>query len=191
MTSPAADLLEIYVRLSTTGLPSLIVGSVAASAYGEPRSTMDIDILVQAGPEAADRVRAAFPEDRFYVPPTETLRREFARGEHGTFNVIDSVTGLKADIYPAGNDTLNAYAFQHPFRCTLGGRPVTLAPATYIVALKLRYFALSRQDKHLRDIRAILAISADALDIDVIEATARTCGTEVEWRQCRNRVGEE
>jgi hypothetical protein len=190
MTSADKDLLSIYERLRATGIPCLIVGSVAASAYGEPRSTLDIDLVVQAGAKDAERICAAYPVDRFYVPPLEVLRRELSRRD-GSFNIIDSETSLKADIYPAGSDPLIAYAFDHAQTSKLGGQTVMLAPPTYLVAMKLRYFTISRQDKHLRDIRGILAVSGARVDTALVERVASEVGAADAWLDCQRRAGEE
>jgi hypothetical protein len=55
--SPLAPFLEPLERL---GLPYCVTGSVAASVYGEPRLTADIDVvlLLQLGDIA--RLRAVF-----------------------------------------------------------------------------------------------------------------------------------
>lgn len=190
MTESDQDLLDIFERLQATGLPCLIVGAVAASMYGEPRGTLDIDLLVAAGATDAERIRSAFADERFYVPPIDTMRRELAR-DRGTFHIIDSVTGLKADIYPAGSDPLHAYAFKHPNTCVVSGKRLQLAPATYVVAMKLRYYAMSRQDKLLRDIRGILALSSAKVDVDLVELVARESGTADVWHECGQRPGEE
>jgi hypothetical protein len=186
-----ADLLELYRRLAGTDLPLMVVGAVAASRYGEPRSTLDLDVVVAAEVEHAERIAAAFSDDRFYVPPIEVVRRELARRSRGSFNVIDSATGLKADIYPAGGDDLIAYGLDHRQQVDLGGERVWLAPATYVIAMKLRYFALSGQEKHLRDIRAMLAVSGGDVDRAYVEVQARSSVALDAWRRCCGRVGEE
>lgn len=45
---PFASFLEPFERL---GVPYCIIGSVAASVYGEPRLTADIDVVLQAATE--------------------------------------------------------------------------------------------------------------------------------------------
>jgi hypothetical protein len=45
----------------------MVVGSFASIAYGEPRLTNDIDIVVQLNFEQADLLCNAFPDPEFYV----------------------------------------------------------------------------------------------------------------------------
>jgi hypothetical protein len=184
-------LRRLYERLVGTGLPVFVGGSVAAMWYGEPRSTLDIDLVVRAGPADAERFVAAFPPPGFYLPPLEVLREELARGSGGHFNVIDLASGLKADVYVAGDDPLIAYGFEEAAPRPYGGLSLTIASATYVVAMKLRYYGISRQDKHLRDIRSLLAISPAAVDMERVAAWARRFGVEAAWEACRRQPGEE
>jgi hypothetical protein len=184
-------LRRLYDNLVGTGVPVLVGGSVAAMWYGEPRSTLDIDLIVRAEPDDAERLAAAFPEDAFYVPPLEAIRRELGRGRHGQFNVIDLASGLKADIYVAGDDPLIAYGFTHARLQGVGDVTLNIAPATYVVAMKLRFFGISRQEKHLRDIRSLLAVSADEVDTQRVSDWAREFGVEGTWRDCLTAPGEE
>ena len=73
--SPLAPFLEPLERL---GFPYCVTGSVAASVYGEPRLTADIDIVLLLGVQDIDVLRSAFPDEAYYVPPDETLRSELA-----------------------------------------------------------------------------------------------------------------
>lgn len=186
-----AGLRRLYGRLLSTGLPVFVGGSVAAMWYGEPRSTLDIDLVVDASPADAERIAAAFPADAFYVPPVSVIREELRRGSAGQFNVIDLASGLKADVYVAGDDPLVAYGFAASVERSVGDLSLKLAPATYVVAMKLRWYAISHQEKHLRDIRGILALSPEAVDQDAVGGWARRFGVEAAWEMCQRRPGEE
>ena len=73
---PLAPFIEPLERL---GLPYCITGSVAASVYGEPRLTADIDVVLLMKRSDLALLLNAFPESEYYVPPEETLRCELAR----------------------------------------------------------------------------------------------------------------
>src|SRR5213596_1909959 len=94
--SPLAPFLEPLERL---GLPYCVTGSVAASVYGEPRLTADIDLVLVMRPADIAALRTAFPDAEYYVPPDETLRAELARQSGGMFNLIHHASHFKADIY--------------------------------------------------------------------------------------------
>jgi hypothetical protein len=180
---PAPDPLAPFVEpLEHLGLPYCITGSVAASVYGEPRLTADIDVvlLLHAGDIAA--LRAAFPATEYYVPPDETLRLQLARGIRGMFNLIHHASQFKADIYVAGSDPLHAWAIAHRRRISLAGAAAWIAPPEYVIVRKLEYLREGDQDKHVRDIRFILA--GTATDRGFLETEVARLGLQEQWRRC-------
>jgi len=181
----------LYERLAGTGLPVFVGGSIAAMYYGEPRSTLDIDVVVRAGPNDLEKIEQAFPAKGFYRPPPEVIRAELELDRGGQFNVIDLASGLKADVYVAGSDPLITYGFQTATSRKIEGGTLNVASATYVVAVKLRFYTISKQDKHVRDIRNVLAVSPDAVDLEKVESWARQWGALDVWEQCLRHRGEE
>ncbi len=178
--SPFAPFIDPLERL---GLPYCITGSVAASVYGEPRLTADIDVvlLLRVGDIAA--LRSAFPEADYYVPPEETLRLELSRSSRGMFNLIHHASQFKADIYLALRDPLHAWALEHRRRIELEDGGAWIAPPEYVVLRKLEYLREGGQDKHVRDIRFMLA--ATDVDRSFIEAEVKRLGLQAQWIRCR------
>jgi len=72
------ELIDTFVRpLVSSGLPYAVTGSVAAMAYGEPRLTNDIDLVLQIRVDDIPRLAQAFPESDFYLPPPEVIDHGF------------------------------------------------------------------------------------------------------------------
>lgn len=62
------DLLRYAIEtLERLGIPYAIVGSFASGAYGEPRFTQDIDIVLGLTREQVGPLCSAFPLDEFYI----------------------------------------------------------------------------------------------------------------------------
>jgi hypothetical protein len=176
---PLAPFLEPLERL---GIPYCVTGSVAASVYGEPRLTADIDLVVLLRPADIAALRRAFPDSVYYVPPDETLRHEVARAR-GMFNLIHHASQFKADIYVAGSDPLHAWALAHRRRIDLGGGGTWIAPPEYVILRKLEYLREGGSDKHVRDIRFVLA--ATEVDQAFLDSEIERMGLAAEWRRCR------
>ncbi len=185
------DLVRFADLLERSDIPCMVVGSVASTVWGEPRSTLDIDLVIAAQTEDAERIAAIFREPRYYAPPLAVIQREIARGAKGTFNLIDTTTGLKADIYPAASDPVNAWGMARRVPVETAAGTIFIAPVSCVIAGKLRYYAMSKQDKHLRDIRGMLRLSMAEVDQGFVSAVARQHGVEQAWADCLTRPGAE
>jgi hypothetical protein len=82
-------------HLDQLGLDYLVTGSVATIAYGEPRFTNDIDIVIDLPPERVADFCAGFEGGEFYINPTAVA--EAARTKRH-FNVIHPGAGFKIDF---------------------------------------------------------------------------------------------
>lgn len=167
-------LFQFLEPLERQGIPYALVGSVASSIYGEPRATNDVDLVIQIGAEEAGRLLAAFPAEHFYVPPEEVLLVELARSHGAHLNIIALDAMAKADLYPLP-------ANQRPWfdrRRTLqvAGRTVWVAAPEVIILHKLLFLREGGGEKHLRDVRAMLAALGPDLDRPWLDAEAERLG---------------
>jgi hypothetical protein len=161
-----ADLFLLFTApLDRATLTYMVTGSVASMAYGEPRLTNDIDIVIELPVESVGILSKAFPLSEFYCPPEEVMIVEARRASRGHFNIIHHESGHKADIYMRGQDPLQAWGLERRSWLDLssaGG--IWLAPPEYVIVRKLEYFREGGSEKHVQDIQGILAVSGDQLD---------------------------
>ena len=98
-----AALAPVAALLERLGVTWYIGGSVASTAHGLPRATMDVDLVTNVRAlQAPDFARALAAE--FYVDAKSICE---AAGRRGSFNLIHFDTGMKVDVFVA-KDT--AYA---------------------------------------------------------------------------------
>ena len=79
----------------------MVFGSITSGAYGEPRLTLDIDIVVNLTAEKIDPLCASFPAKDFYVSREAAVA---AVAQRGQFNIIDPESGNKIDFMIAPQD---------------------------------------------------------------------------------------
>jgi len=170
-------------KLNALGARYMVTGSVAIIAYGAPRFTYDVDLVVVLDRAQIARLPEIFPEAEFYLPPLEAIVAESAREERGHFNIIHHETGFKADIYLAGHDPLHAWALSHARRYEVAGEPFIVAPPEYVIIRKLEFYREGGSEKHLRDIRSVLDTSPDAIDRGEIERMIRERGLDQAWKK--------
>ena len=176
------DLIALFIEpLNRAGVEYMVSGAVAAILYGEPRLTNDLDVVAALDPASVRRLASEFPSGEFYVPPEETLNEAVRRPQHGHFNVIHVASALKADVYPAGRDSLNTWGLAHRREMRIGGRSVWTAPPEYVILLKLEYWRDGGSEKHLRDIRAMLRILGPDIDRRKIEAEVTRRDLARQW----------
>jgi hypothetical protein len=180
---PELELILLFVRpLEQAGFRYIVTGSVAAVFYGEPRLTLDVDLVVFLNDRDIGRLAGAFPSSDFYMPPPEIIAAEARREARGHFNIIHVPTGLKADLYLTGRDELEAWAFRFERRVAFEGDTIALAPPEYVIVRKLEYYREGGSEKHLRDLRSMLAVSGDQLDHPVLHDWIQRRGLQAEWK---------
>ncbi len=165
-----------------------ITGSTASIFYGEPRLTLDIDVVVHLAKGDIPKFIGLFPEDAFYCPPFEVIQIECGRRIHGHFNLIHPESGFKADIYPDAQDPLHEWAFDHRRRVDLGeGSQIWVAPPEYVIIRKLEYFREGGSDKHLEDIAKMLHQISQELDKVFLDNEIEKRGLQRCWDKAKRR----
>ena len=150
--------LPFTVRFEAAGIPYAVGGGVAAILYGEPRLTLDVDVLLDLRVTQIDRFLQEFPDAEFYVPPKDVIRMEISRGFRGHMNLYYFSTGIRADIYLRSRDPLDEWTLANPNRLEVVGGSMLVAPPEAVIIRKLEYFREGGSEKHVRDIQAILAM---------------------------------
>jgi hypothetical protein len=157
--------LTFIEPLNKLGVTYMVSGSVAMIAYGEPRVTHDIDLILLLSTATIPLFENAFPLKDFYIPPAEVIEVEARRESRGHFNILHHRTGFKADVYIVAGDPLHKWGLAHRTMFNLQGHQMPIAPPEYVIVRKLEYYAEGNSDKHLQDIRKILHISGDRINI--------------------------
>ena len=177
------QLFEAFTeRLNYGKFSYIISGSVASIYYGLPRLTHDIDIVCDLSRERIREFVDLFNEKEFYIPPEETLLAEISRPNRGHFNLINLTSGFKADIYITGTDKLHRWAVDNRKEAKVGRQVIFIAPPEYVIIRKLEYYREGRSDKHLEDIRNMIQISRELIDMVFLENEIRERGLTDYWK---------
>ena len=177
-----ADLLGYVVSvLEQLDIPYMVVGGFAAITYGEPRLTLDVDIVVDMRYGHVDPFVAAFPIPDYYVS-REGILDSLAR--RYPFNVIQPHTGAKVDLVPLSEELRARVTFTRRQRIVydeVTARAAYFATAEDIVVAKLRAHQETGSEKHLRDARGIVVMQWGRLNLDDVTRWARAAGVEETW----------
>lgn len=182
-----SELLRYVVGvLDRIGADYLVTGSMVTIAFGEPRYTNDIDIVVDLQSQQIPAFCEAFPAPEYYVSE-DAVRQSVAN--RGPFNVIQPSTGLKVDFFVRKNSPFDDERFARRHRvASSGGFDVCYASLEDVIIKKMDYYREGGSEKHLRDICGMLRVSGDRIDSDYIEGWAGKMHLQTVWNAILARM---
>ncbi len=181
------DLLRYAIEtLEQLNLPYALVGSFASGAYGEPRFTHDIDIILELPAGDIPRFCHAFPAPDFYL--SEAAVREAVR-RTSQFNVIHPASGNKIDFILNRQDAWghSQLARRQPIPIFSDRHGYVASPEDVILG-KMVYYREGGSEKHLRDITGVLRISGNLVDRDYVAHFSKQLGLTEIWEAVLARL---
>ena len=177
--------------LEVSGVEYMIGGAIAEWAWGEPRATQDIDIVINLPVKAIRRFSKELEKRNMLVPADIILDAMMEDRADIPLNAIHMYSGLKADLYlMRDGDALRQSAFQRRVLVDYGppiGK-VYVHSAEDLILYKLMYLGLSGQPKHARDIAAILRAKKNQLEIGYIEEWVTQLGLGSVWKELLDSI---
>lgn len=151
--------------LDRMGIPYMIGGSVALIAWVGPRTTHDLDVVVDLPIERIPEFCAYFPEDSFYID-AEAMRDAFQQSTEislGMYSFLDTTTGLKIDLYPLRpNDPAQQSAIRRRTTVELNDEQnATVYAPDDLLVQKLRWYAASGSERQFRDCLNLLIVDSN------------------------------
>ncbi len=177
LPDPIAVAVAFTGLLERLGVRYVVVGSLASSVHGEPRSTNDIDVLADFDvADVGEFVKAVTPD--YYV--SEPAVREAVRS--GTsFNVIHLRTAVKVDVFIAGEDPFDRERIRLGKRLEVSRErtaSMVLDTAEHSILRKLEWYRRGGEvsERQWRDVLAMLRIQGPELDASRLDAWAGRLG---------------
>lgn len=174
---------ELHDILAGLDIPYYITGGVAAIAYGEPRTTRDLDLVLAIELEDLDRLVTVLTQADFYVPGIEDVKS----GRMQTLGITHITSISRADLMLAGTGELEKVQLER--RVLLDVKDVGslyFASPEDVILNKLKWGQRSQSEKQWRDVLGILKVNIDRLDYNYLEIWANPLGVkEVLYRALR------
>jgi hypothetical protein len=162
---------ELEIRYS-------VVGSVASSSLGVPRSTIDADLVADLPGSKVDALVANLVVD-CYVDRDAAID---AVRRRSMFNVIHLATMLKVDIYVVTSRPFDIQSFDRGRVAELhpDDRRYVVATAEDVVLHKLEWYRLGGEvsERQWADVVGVLRVQTDAVDVAYMRRWAATLGIE-------------
>lgn len=165
-------LVDCLRRLNTAQIPYMVVGSMVSNFWGVPRSTHDIDFVVQFQLPDVPKFMKAF-EEQFFIQ--EHSVRAALRPPY-QFQALDNRSALKVDFFSVPQDEYDRVRFERRLSIRLFGEAAFIARPEDVILYKLRWYCISPSDRQLSDSAGILAVSQSAIDFPYLSHWAERIG---------------
>lgn len=180
MSSQAALLAAITDRLDAAGIPYMVVGSIAGSFHGEPRTTVDVDIVIDPTAEALRAFVDSLPPMTYYVDENAAME---AFSRRTSFNLIEHASGGKVDLLIRRDRPFSRVEFERRISAQLFGRSTPIATAEDTIIAKLEWAVAGESERQLRDVARILSVSGESLDRAYLHHWIAQLGLDDAWHR--------
>jgi hypothetical protein len=162
--------------LASAGVTHMVVGSFASSFHGVPRSSQDLDLVIDPEPASLGRFLAGLPPADYYSD-ADAARDALQR--RSQFNVIDMATAWKADLIVRKARPFSVEELRRRVEGDLLGTRVFVASPEDTVISKLEWAKQGGgSELQLRDAAGILQLRGTELDMRYIEHWAGELGVD-------------
>lgn len=164
--------------LDTAGIPFMVVGSFASMFYGEPRTTHDLDIVIDPTPQTLEALLSSVDTERFYVDP-DVARDAFRR--RSMFNIIEMTTAWKVDLIIRKARAFSIEELRRRTSVPVLEVETPTATAEDTIISKLEWAKAGSSERQLRDVAGILRVRAAQLDTSYIERWVEELELREQW----------
>ena len=177
VSDPIHVALIVADALEACGVRYLVGGSLASAVSGEPRSTLDVDLVVELTEKDVEPLVAELG-DRFHVD-ADSIRR--AVRERSSTNVIHYPTSTKVDLFVMGGSPVDAEQMNRRQRVQVSTEPdrwLYVHTPEDILLQKLRWYRMGNEvsDRQWRDILGIILVQENRLDQPYLSHSAEALG---------------
>lgn len=171
-------------KLERLGIAYMLTGSMALAHYAIPRTTADIDIVIEISSDDIDQFIREFEPD-YYVPHG---RIRDAVSRNTMFNILNQKTIIKVDCIVRKNEEYQREAFQKRQRINYAGYfDVWIIGKEDLILSKLNWAKNTRSEMQMRDVAGILR---NGYDENYVETRAEKLGVKDLLNECLKMIAE-
>ena len=167
-------LKDLIGRLERDGIPYMIAGSLGSAFHGEPRSTHDVDLVIDPTASQLEAFVSGL-KDSCYVSPG-AAREALARRR--MFNVIDAKGTWKADFIIRKDRPFSREEFNRRRVVTFLDMRAALSSPEDVILSKLEWANQGDSERQLRDVAGVILGQWGKLDEPYLRRWARELGVE-------------
>lgn len=163
MTPLEVTLVELSRALGAADLPYMVIGGVANFVWGEPRSTLDVDLTVGVPPSELQRLLTAIGDQLIKIPDDP---EDFA-ADTGVLPALHR-TNVRVDFLLSVNQYAEE-ALRRAVDFDVRGVPVKFCTPEDLILHKLP----SKREKDRQDVQALFGRRRGTLDLEYLSRQVR------------------
>lgn len=172
------DIIEVVVKVTRAfeklGIGYQVGGSLASSAFGVPRATLDVDLVADIKLDQAPEI-AELLKDEFYVDSdmiSEAIRKQ------SSFNLIHLETLFKVDVFPLKDRPFDRKAFSRRFSKAVSQEAsdtLFFATPEDVILNKLEWYKAGEgiSERQWNDVLGVLKVQGSGLDMAYLKQWAQ------------------
>jgi hypothetical protein len=184
------NVAEVFQRITSAlgraGIPYMLTGSFASAYYGAPRTTQDIDLVIEASPDQLRTFVQLLPDAEYYVDLDAALE---AHRRESMFNVVDTGTGWKVDLIIRRSRAFSKEEFRRRKWVSFQGMDLFLASPEDAILSKLEWARRAHSHRQVEDVAAMLRLRWASLDQAYLKKWIAELGVRGEWDAARLAAG--
>jgi hypothetical protein len=173
--------LKVVEILNRINIPYFLTGALAVVYYGEPRTTQDIDIVVEIQDKDIITLIKNFRSD--FIISEESIK--VAIRDRTMFNVLHKDMNFKIDFWVLGDDEFSRERILKRSKKNILGTEMYLPNAEDVIISKLEWFKMSNLDKHYFDAFGVYRIQKGNLDLEYINQWCKKKSVLKIWEKLR------
>lgn len=164
-----STLRKIASILQGLKIPYFVTGGAAVVAWGRPRFTADVDVIVELKKNQTKKLVDILIKEGYIDEDAVKEALEY----QSEFNFIDEATGIKVDFWILKDDAFNKSRLKRKVAQDIFGQKIYFISAEDLILIKLFWFEESKSTRHLEDIQSIISIKKNELDFNYLKSWAK------------------
>jgi len=164
--------IDAVRRLNRARIAYLLTGSMASNYWGIPRTTHDLDFVVQLPVQSIPSLLHEFRDDFYLDEPA--VRAALAPPYQ--FNAIDKRSALKIDFWMLRPNPFEMSMFQRRLSVNFLGERAWIATAEDVILHKLHWDLLTPSERQIGDAAGVVAVQSGLLDRNYLQKWAGELG---------------
>ena len=176
-------LKKVLSLLDENHIDYMVTGSLVSSLQGEPRSTHDVDILVNITNTAIPSLVNTFAPPDYYISESAI---EDAIQNKSMFNLLDTTEGDKVDFWILTDDPFDQSRFARKYEEKMLGLSMKISSPEDTIRMKLRWANLSGgSEKQFTDALRVYEVQFGTLDLVYIESWVKILQVNELWEKVK------